>query len=164
MLVILLITLSISHISSQLVDFYSETRTYPRENVNRVPFTSRTLSRHDPDVNNIRLGGTISYELHDEYHFYGEQMKNSWVLFNEWVNEVRGGVLVNGTNYTFAVGYIDDFSDSTKVQEGFEYLLSNVSTLEGLDIMLAPYASSLTRVAVDIAEAEVSINKKSYYC
>lgn len=128
------------------------TYTYQRETVTRSPFAhENTLS----NKHMLRLGGTISYATYDDFRFYGQQILDAWIFFIEWVNEERGGVMINGTNYSVSLAYMDDFSDIEYVKKGYEFLLGTESILEGLDFMLSPYSSHLTDVAQQVAINEV---------
>ena len=126
---------------------------HQRETVTRAPFVTRGAFSE----NTLRLGGTISYDANDDFRFYGQQTLDAWMFFIEWVNEVRGGILINGTNYSVSLAYMDDFTDMEFVKNGFEFMLGNNSILEGLDFMLSPYSSSLTDAAQQVAISQVLV-------
>ena len=125
---------------------------YQRETATTSPFSMP----YSDSGEFLRLGAMISQDQNDIFQFYGNQMLNAWIMFVEWVNEERGGVTINGTKYSISLSFMDDFSSRDYVATGFNHLLNeNNSLLEGLDFMLAPYSSSLTRAALEIAIREV---------
>ena len=126
---------------------------HQRENVVTSPFALD----YSPDNKLLKFGATISHDVNDAFLYYGSQMLNAWMMLVEWVNEEKGGILINGTNYSVSLSFMDDFSKTEFVETGFNHLLNeNKSILQGLDFMLAPYSSSLTRAAQEIAIREVT--------
>jgi hypothetical protein len=131
--------------------YATDLQKHPRETLTRSPLASK----FSPHNKILRLGGTISYDEKDDYRFYGQQMLNAWILFVEWANEERGGVTINGSNYSVSLSYMDDFTEVDYVTNGFEFMLSNRSIAEGLDFMLSPYTSALTDTAQKVAISQV---------
>jgi branched-chain amino acid transport system substrate-binding protein len=104
-----------------------------------------SLSDNQP---NIRIGAPISYSPQDIYFTKGTLISNSWDLFVDWVNVERGGISLNGTNYSLSIQIIDDASSLHQVQTVTNYLLNH----EKVDFMFGPYTSPLTNASTFITE------------
>lgn len=98
--------------------------------------------------NNIKLGAAISFQSADKYGYGGRMVANGWDMFINWVNIERGGVRLNGMNYSFVLTYAEDYSDETYVRRAFEQYLQAYE----MDFYLGPYSSGLTAAAVSMTE------------
>lgn len=96
---------------------------------------------------NIRIGAPISFQIGDNFFSYGVTISNAWNMFSEWVND-RGGIKVNGKNYSVSVHYVEDYSNSSLVAEICNFL-TNTSNM---DFMFGPYSSSLTTACIDFTD------------
>jgi ABC-type branched-subunit amino acid transport system substrate-binding protein len=119
-----------------------------------VSYRSTTFQSISPDTNQsqhtIRIGAPISYSPQDIYFTKGTLITNSWDLFVDWVNVERGGISLNGTNYSLSIQIIEDSSSLEQVQIVTKYLLDH----EQVDFMFAPYTSPLTNASAFITEQE----------
>jgi branched-chain amino acid transport system substrate-binding protein len=70
------------------------------------------------------------------------------MLFVEWVNTVRGGVLVNSIKRPLSLTLIDDRTDKTNAKNITEYLWNN----RGIKLFLGPYSSGLSRECAKVVQ------------
>ena len=91
--------------------------------------------KEDPHFNGtIFIGAPISFDMNDIYYNSAVQMKQSWGMFTEWVNN-RGGIRFNGRNVSIEVICMEDYSDSYYVQEAMSHFLTADPPI---DFFLAP--------------------------
>jgi ABC-type branched-subunit amino acid transport system substrate-binding protein len=82
----------------------------------------------------------------DLYFYYGKEMTSGFDLFTNWVNLARGGINLWGRNYSFAVDYVEDYSNKSDVSKVYSSMVSKY------DIFHSPYSSGLTRPAAEITD------------
>jgi len=94
----------------------------------------------------ILIGGPISlsgkYAQEGQLSYWGAQVAV------QWVNDVYGGVSVDGTKVPLRYIYYDDESKKESVTSLVERLI----TTDGVDFLLAPYSSGLTLGAAPVAD------------
>ena len=118
-------------------------------------FLAKNISR---DYEIIRIGTSVSLLATDEYGFGGNQMRNSWDMFVNWVNRVRNGVIINNTRYYFSLEYIEDYSNEEYVTEAYQKMID----LDQNDFYFGPYSSKLTSTAVQATDPNQQLLIASY--
>ncbi len=94
----------------------------------------------------IRIGAAISES--GKYAREGEDVRQGYELWAEWVNNEYGGIQVGGERYQVEIIYYDDESDPDTGANLTEKLI----TEDEVDFLLGPYSSSMTAAASAIAE------------
>jgi branched-chain amino acid transport system substrate-binding protein len=94
----------------------------------------------------IVIGGPIS--LAGTYAKEGQQGYWGFLVAEKWVNEVYGGVRLQGQRIPIKYKYYDDESKKENVTS----LLERLITVDGVKFLLAPYSSGLTLAGAPIAE------------
>jgi hypothetical protein len=94
----------------------------------------------------IRMALSASMLFSDIYFYYGKETTSGFDLFTNWVNLARGGIDLDGRNYTFAIEYVQDYSNESDVKMVYKSLVSKY------DIFYSPVTSGLTRPAVEITD------------
>ena len=95
----------------------------------------------------IRIGVAVSET--GRYETEGAHTLNGYRLWEDWVNEEYGGIKVGAERYRAELIVYDDRSDPDTTAELVEQLIDE----DGVDFMLGPYSSTLTRPASEVAEA-----------
>ncbi|MBF0280412.1 MAG: amino acid ABC transporter substrate-binding protein [SAR324 cluster bacterium] len=93
----------------------------------------------------IVLGAAVS--LSGKYSTAGKHTKNGYELAVKRINSM-GGVKVGGKSYQFKVTYYDDESNSGRAAQLAERLIKQ----DGVQYMLGPYSSGLTKAIAPITE------------
>jgi hypothetical protein len=115
----------------------------------RYPKYGIDLLRNASNLNEqyvIRMAMSASMATTDEQYYYGTETTAGFDLFTNWVNLDRGGINVGGRNYTFAVDYVEDYSNKSDVEKIYKSIVSKY------DIFRSPSSSGLTQAAVDITD------------
>jgi hypothetical protein len=73
-------------------------------------------------------------------------MVRSWDMFAEWLNKYRGGIRLNGFNYSMVFNFIEDYSNNSLVTKVYKSLLPD------FDLFFCPYSTSLAWNAVDVTD------------
>lgn len=94
----------------------------------------------------IVIGGPIS--LAGTYAKEGQQGYWGFLVAEKWVNEVYGGVRIQGQKIPIKYKYYDDESKKENVTS----LLERLITADGVKFLLAPYSSGLTLAGAPVAE------------
>nr|BAL58505.1 branched-chain amino acid transport system substrate-binding protein [Candidatus Acetothermum autotrophicum] len=94
----------------------------------------------------IVIGGPIS--LAGTYAKEGQQGYWGFLVAEKWVNEVYGGVRIQGQRIPIKYKYYDDESKKENVTS----LLERLITVDGVKFLLAPYSSGLTLAGAPVAE------------
>ena len=105
--------------------------------------TSVSLAKVEGDT--IILGAAVS--LTGKYSTAGGHTKNGYEFAIKRINSM-GGVTVGGKSYKFKVIYYDDESNSGKAAQLAERLIKQ----DGVQYMLGPYSSGLTKAIAPITE------------
>lgn len=101
----------------------------------------------DYSEHQIRIGVSVSAAAGDEFEVFGRNLFGGYTLFANWVNIERKGVVINGTNYTIAVDFIEDYSNS-------DYVAAAYDKLDPVcNVYFGPYSSGLTKTAATITES-----------
>jgi len=95
----------------------------------------------------VTIGATASQT--GRYAREGVQMLNGYNLWLDWVNQEAGGINVDGVCHLAALVVYDDESGKLQVESLYQQLIEE----DGVDVLLAPYASDLTEVASEVADA-----------
>jgi len=93
----------------------------------------------------ITLGATVS--LTGKYALNGINTKNGYDLAIRQIND-KGGVKIGGKRHTLEVRYYDDESTPARSTELVERLIQE----DGVNFMLGPYSSGLTKAILPIIE------------
>lgn len=93
----------------------------------------------------ITLGAAISQT--GKYALNGANTKNGYDLAIKAVNE-KGGIAIGGERYDLAIRYYDDESTPARGTELAERLIKQ----DGIQFMLGPYSSGLTKAMLPIVE------------
>ena len=93
----------------------------------------------------IKIGVTVS--LKGKYQREGDLAIKGMQLAVRWVNE-HGGVKLGGKKYNITLVYYDDESSQDRVPQLYSKLVEE----DQVDILLAPYSSTLTKAAAPVAE------------
>eukprot|EP00602_Paraphysomonas_sp_CaronLab_P005348 CAMPEP_0185017998 /NCGR_PEP_ID=MMETSP1103-20130426/842_1 /TAXON_ID=36769 /ORGANISM="Paraphysomonas bandaiensis, Strain Caron Lab Isolate" /LENGTH=1593 /DNA_ID=CAMNT_0027547641 /DNA_START=63 /DNA_END=4844 /DNA_ORIENTATION=- len=101
----------------------------------------------------IKVSAPVSYQLGDEFFGYGMAMTNAWSMLVEWVNYDRGGIHLNGLNYSLKIQYVEDFSDPSHVSQ----LCQSFAAEEEVQFIFGPFSSSLTSACVNATEDKEKI-------
>jgi len=94
----------------------------------------------------IVIGGTLG--LSGKYSTEGSMSLWGILTAVKWVNEIYGGIELFGKKIPIEYKYYDDESKKENVPSLYERLI----TVDGVDFLLAPYASSLTFAAAPVAD------------
>ncbi|MFT5195379.1 MAG: branched-chain amino acid transport system substrate-binding protein [Cellvibrionaceae bacterium] len=94
----------------------------------------------------VRIGAAISDS--GKYAREGEDVRQGYTLWAEWVNEEYGGIKVGDKRYGVEIIYYDDESNPDTGANLTEKLI----TEDEVDFLLGPYSSSMTASASAIAE------------
>jgi ABC-type branched-subunit amino acid transport system substrate-binding protein len=108
-------------------------------------------TQHDANV--LRIGTAITLDHTAKFATLGGAMKNSFVMYFDWLNKHKGGVNVNGQAHVVELVLVDDLSDKVTVGKITDYLLNTL----GLKILLAPYSSGLTGIASPKADVSGAV-------
>lgn len=95
----------------------------------------------------ITVGATVSQT--GRYAREGADVLNGYNLWLDWVNNEAGGVDVDGVCHRVELIVYDDRSGELQV----ESFTSQLIETDQVDFLLGPYASNLTLIASDIADA-----------
>ena len=98
----------------------------------------------------IILGAAVS--LTGKYSTNGEHTKNGYNFAVERINSM-GGVKVGGKTYKFDIIYYDDESNSGRAAQLAERLIKQ----DGVQYMLGPYSSGLTKAIAPVTEENLSL-------
>ena len=101
----------------------------------------------DEFAGTIRLGAALSGT--GEYSAEGKDSRQGYDTWVRWVNEVYGGVEIDGERYRAEIIYYDDGSDADTAANLIQRLIDE----NEVDFLLGPYSSSLTAATSAIAEA-----------
>ncbi len=95
----------------------------------------------------IRLGTALTLDCCSKHAAMGHALRYAYEVFLEWVNEVRGGVLVGGVRRPVEIILIDDLSDAALVAN----ITMDIVDRQGINLLLGPYSSGLTEAAATVA-------------
>ena len=110
-------------------------------NTSRVPsliFTSDSL-RHLPAV---QIGVSLQIDCCSSQSARGRSMLESWELLISFVNDVHGGIIVNGQLHRVELVTLGDYSDSTITESNIYSLLAR-----GVRLFLGPFGSGQSSLA-----------------
>ena len=95
----------------------------------------------------IRVGAVVSET--GRYEEEGEHTRRGYVLWEEWVNDEQGGIRIGDRLHQVELVMYDDGSDTDTNAELVEKLISE----DEVDFLLGPYSSTLTKSAIEVADA-----------
>jgi len=110
-----------------------------------LAFTSVSSSFAKVENGYIVLGAAVS--LTGKYSSNGVHTQNGYNMAVERINS-KGGVTVGGKSYKFEIIYYDDESNPKRAAQLAERLISQ----DGVEFMLGPYSSGLTKAIAPITE------------
>jgi hypothetical protein len=94
----------------------------------------------------IRMATSASMASDDLYFYYGREMTSGFDFFTNWVNLGRRGISLWDRNYSFAIEYVQDYSNKSDVTKVYRSMVSKY------DIFHSPHSSGLTQPAVEITD------------
>ena len=94
----------------------------------------------------IKIGAALSET--GKYAREGEDVRQGYDLWADWLNNEKGGIEVDGQLYQVEIVYYDDESDPDTTAKLVETLI----TEDEVQFLLGPYSSSLTTSASAISE------------
>lgn len=100
----------------------------------------------------IVMGSALTLDCCSEFSRMGRECYRGYQMFVDWINMVRGGVLVQGMQRSVQLTLIDDHSSTDLVRQITEFLVQN-----GTRIFLAPYGSQLNEPASDVVNSSGGI-------
>ncbi len=95
----------------------------------------------------IRIGAALSET--GKFSVEGKDSRQGYDAWATWVNDVYGGINVNGERYAAEIVYYDDESDADTAANLIQRLIDE----DEVDFLLGPYSSGITTGASAIAEA-----------
>ncbi|MCI0709554.1 MAG: amino acid ABC transporter substrate-binding protein, partial [Chloroflexi bacterium] len=96
----------------------------------------------------VRIGAAVSDT--GRYAREGNDTRNGYNLWLEWVNEEYGGINIDGVCHLVELIMYDDEGDNDTVSVLIERLIFE----DEVDVILGPYSSGLTQIASAITERE----------
>ena len=99
----------------------------------------------------IRIGAAVSAT--GTYTTEGNDVRQGYRLWLEWVNNEHGGIKVGDDRYKVELVLYDDEGGADTTARLVEKLI----TEDGVDFLLGPYTSGLTRSAIEVAEKHGTI-------
>jgi len=97
-------------------------------------------------VGTIRLGAAVSET--GKYAREGEDVRQGYNTWLDWVNNEYGGININGDRYAVELVMYDDESNPDTAANLIDKLINE----DGVDFLLGPYSSGLTKATSAIAE------------
>jgi branched-chain amino acid transport system substrate-binding protein len=94
----------------------------------------------------IRLGAAVSET--GEFAREGKDIRQGYQIWQDWINNERGGIKLGDKQYKVEIIYYDDEGNSDTVVRLTEKLIAE----DKADFLLGPYSSGLTKSASAIAE------------
>ena len=94
----------------------------------------------------IKIGAAVSET--GRYTDEGNYTRKGYLLWEEWVNDERGGIDVDGETYKVELVLYDDESDPEINAKLIERLIEE----DEVDFLLGPYSSTLTQSAIEVSE------------
>ena len=95
----------------------------------------------------IKIGAAVSET--GRYTDEGNYTRKGYLLWEEWVNDERGGIDVDGETYKVELVLYDDESDPETNAKLIERLIEE----DEVDFLLGPYSSTLTQSAIEVSES-----------
>ena len=108
--------------------------------------SSESSERANTSTETIKIGAAVSDT--GKYAREGKDTRQGYNLWQDWVNNERGGIKVDDRNYKVEIIYYDDEGNPDTSARLVEKLISE----DKVDFLLAPYSSGLTKSASAIAE------------
>ena len=96
----------------------------------------------------VKIGVAVSET--GRYEEEGEHTRRGYLLWEEWVNDEQGGIRIGDQLYKVELIMYDDRSDPGTNAELVEKLISE----DEVDFLLGPYSSTLTKSAIEVADAQ----------
>ena len=95
----------------------------------------------------VKIGAAVSET--GRYAEEGKHVRQGYLLWADWVNDELGGIKVGGDRYKVELVMYDDGGEAESTAALVEKLIDE----DGVDFLLGPYSSTLTRPAIEVAEA-----------
>ena len=95
----------------------------------------------------IKIGAAVSET--GRYTEEGKHTREGYLLWEDWVNNEYGGIDVGGDRYKVELIMYDDKGETDTVANLVERLIDE----DEVDFLLGPYSSTLTKPAIEVAEA-----------
>ena len=101
----------------------------------------------DDEEQVVRVGAAVSET--GRYAEEGEHVRRGYAVWQDWVNNEYGGIKVDGARYKVELILYDDRSDPDTTAALVEQLIEE----DEVDFLLGPYSSTLTKPAIEVADA-----------
>ena len=108
---------------------------------------SLTLAACSSEEKVIKIGAAVSET--GRYTEEGKHTREGYLLWEDWVNNEYGGIDVGGDRYKVELIMYDDKGETDTIAKLVERLIDE----DEVDFLLGPYSSTLTRPAIEVAEA-----------
>ena len=95
----------------------------------------------------VTIGAAVSET--GRYAEEGRHTRQGYLLWEDWVNNERGGIDVGGEKHKVELALYDDESDPDKTAA----LVARLIDEDEVDFLLGPYSSTLTQSAIEVADA-----------
>ena len=95
----------------------------------------------------IKIGAAVSET--GRYTEEGKYTREGYLLWEDWVNDEYGGIDVGGDRYRVELIMYDDKGETDTTAKLIERLIDE----DDVDFLLGPYSSTLTKPAIEVAEA-----------
>ena len=95
----------------------------------------------------FKIGAAVSET--GRYSQEGKLTREGYLLWEDWVNNEYGGIDVGGDRYKVELILYDDKSEPDMTAKLVERLINE----DEVDFLLGPYSSTLTKPAIEVAEA-----------
>ncbi len=105
------------------------------------------LGACSPEQPVIRIGSAVSET--GRYAEEGNHTREGYLLWEDWVNNERGGIDVGGELHKVELIMYDDQSDPDTTAR----LVAQLIDEDEVDFLLGPYSSTLTQSAIRVADA-----------
>lgn len=108
---------------------------------------SLVVAACSPGEKVIKIGAAVSET--GRYASEGKHTREGYLLWEDWVNNEYGGINVAGERYKVELIMYDDKGETDTTAKLVEQLIDE----DEVDFLLGPYSSTLTKPAIEAAEA-----------
>jgi len=117
---------------------------YNLSRVSSLVLSSQTLR----DLPAVRVGVSLQLDCCSSQSSRGRGMWGSWQLLVSYVNEVHGGIFVDGQQHQVELIAIGDYSDSAVTASNMQLLLA-----QGVRLFLGPFGSAQSAAAAAVVHS-----------
>eukprot|EP00440_Ansanella_granifera_P027307 gb/GFBE01029658.1/.p1 GENE.gb/GFBE01029658.1/~~gb/GFBE01029658.1/.p1 ORF type:complete len:1213 (+),score=222.26 gb/GFBE01029658.1/:1-3639(+) len=135
----LFLSLASRALGASLVDFMGDTD-YNLSHVQEL-----AIGGHAHGRANIRVGASLQLDCCSKYAAGAKATLRGYELGVEYVNEVRGGILLNGKRVGLELTMLSDYSEVSRTESNIRSLVAR-----GFHLFLGPYGSTQTNVVAGV--------------